>query len=77
MDKAFDVYEEIGRRYREERGREFTAGQVAKMAGVCRNTARKYLITVLYQDDSLLRVRHRKLGNGLIADIWYFSESEF
>lgn len=76
MGKSQEVQEEIGRRFREERGRRFTAGEVARRAGVCRNTAKKYLVAALYEDDSPLRVTNYQLANGLIADVWFFVQYE-
>jgi response regulator of citrate/malate metabolism len=45
----------IGERFREKRGYRFTAGQLAKEAGVSVNTARKYLRLALDEQDSPLR----------------------
>lgn len=76
MGKSQEVQEEIGRRYREEHSRQFTAGQVAKRAGVSRNTARKYLIAALREDDSPLRVKAWQMANGIVADVWFFVQNE-
>ena len=76
MEKAQQVNEEIGRRFREERAYRFTAGQVARRAKVSVNTAKKYLQAAIEESDSPLRDFYLKGKNGITIRFFAFVRYE-